>query len=293
MFFVKEIKYVGFIINKNGTRLNPHKIDAINELPEPKDLKQLQSFLGGINYYSKFIPNMSEIALPLYCLLEKDTEWKWTKTEQLSFENLKQVLLTAPVLTIFDQNLPLKLDCNASQYDLGAVLSVYPDKSERPIAYVSMTLNKHELNYSQIDKEGVSIIFALRKFSQYILGNHFILTTDNRAIKKLFDSTTEISPIAAGCLVRWSLIITQYDYELKFRSTKEHYNADMLSRLLTSVKSELPVDNMIYNLQIDTLPVTSTEIRTETLKDKTLVNILSTFYHIFKVVNGQIRLVTI
>ena len=84
----------------------------------------------------------------------------------------------------------------------------------------------------------------------------------------------------------------QYDYELKFRSTKKH-NADKLSRLPTSVKRELPVDKTIYSLQIDTLPVTSTEIRTETLKDKTLVNILSTFYHIFKVVNGQIRLVTI
>ena len=185
MFFVKEIKYVGFIINKNGTRLNPHKIDAINELPEPKDLKQLQSFLGGINYYSKFIPNMSEIALPLYCLLEKDTEWKWTKTEQLSFENLKQVLLTAPVLTIFDQNLPLKLDSDASQYGLEVVLShVYPDKSERPIAYANRTLNEHELNYSQIDKEEASIIFSLKKFSQYLLGNHFILTTDNKTIKK-------------------------------------------------------------------------------------------------------------
>ena len=111
---------------------------------------------------------MAEIGKPLYCLLEKDTEWKWTKTEQLSFENLKQVLLTAPVLTIFDQNLPLKLDCDTSQYGLGAVLShVYPDKSERPIAYASRTLNKHELNYSQIDKEGASIILALKKFSQY------------------------------------------------------------------------------------------------------------------------------
>ena len=246
MFFVKEIEYVGFIINKNGIRLNPHKIDAINELPESKDLKQLQSFLGGLNYYSKFIPNMAEIAKPLYCLLEKGTEWKWTKTEQLSFKNLKQVLLTAPVLTIFDQNVPLKLDCNASQYGLGAVLShVYPDKSERPIAYASRTLNKHELNYSQTDKEGASIIFVLKTFSQYILGNHFILTTDNRAIKKTFDSKTEISPIAAGRLVRWSLILAQYDYELKFRSTKKHSNADMLSRLPTSVKSKLPVDNMI------------------------------------------------
>ena len=95
---------------------------------------------------------MTEIAKPLYRLLEKDTGWKLTKNEQLSIE---KVLLTAPVLTIFDQNLSLKLDCHASQYGLGAVLShVYLDKIERPIAHGSRTLNKHELNYSHIDKEG-------------------------------------------------------------------------------------------------------------------------------------------
>ena len=103
MFLVKEIDYVGFIINRNGIHLNPHKINAINELPEPKDLKYLQMFLGGINYYSKFIANVAEIPKPLYRLLEKDTEWKWTKIAQLSIQNLKQVLLTAPVLTIFDK----------------------------------------------------------------------------------------------------------------------------------------------------------------------------------------------
>ena len=115
----------------------------------------------------------------------------------------------------------------------------------------------------------------MKKFSQYLLGNHFTLTTGNKAIKKIFDSKTEISPIAARHIVRCTLIPAQYDYELKFRSTKQHCNADTLSRLPTSVKSELPVDNMIYCLQIDTLPVTSTEIWTEKLKVKTLVDVLS------------------
>ena len=89
MLFAKEIEYVGFFINKNVIHLNPNKINAIHELPEPKNLKQLQSFLVGINYYPKYILNMAEIAKPLYSLIEKDTKWKWTKIEQLSFENLK------------------------------------------------------------------------------------------------------------------------------------------------------------------------------------------------------------
>ena len=97
------------------------------------------------------------------------------------------------------------------------------------------------MSYSQIDKEGASIIFALKKFSQYFLGNYFIFTIDNKAIKKTLDSKPEISSIAARRLVRWSLILAQYDSELKFVSTKEHCNADMCSRLPTSVKSELPL----------------------------------------------------
>ena len=107
------------------------------------------------------------------------------------------------MLTIFDQNLPLKLDCDALQYSLGAVSShICPDKSERPIAHASRTLNKHELNYSHIDKDGASIIFVLKTFSLYLLENHFILTNDNKAITKIFDSKAEVSPIAVRSLVR-------------------------------------------------------------------------------------------
>ena len=156
------------------------------------------------------------------------------------------------MLTIYDQKLSLKLDYDASQYGLGAVSShIYPEKIEFNVllAYASRTLNKHELNYTQIDKEGASIIFAL-KLSQYFLGNDFYTCHVNKAFKKICDSTTEISPIAAGRLVRWSLILAQYDYVLKDGSTKKHCNADILSRLPTSVKSELSVDNMIYSLQI-------------------------------------------
>ena len=77
--------------------INQNKVKAINELAKPKDLKQLQRFLGGINYYSKFIPNMADIAKPLYRLIEKESEWKWTNIEQSSFEILKQCLLNAPI----------------------------------------------------------------------------------------------------------------------------------------------------------------------------------------------------
>ena len=117
--------------------------------------------------------------------------------------------IASPVLSMYDPNLLLKVDCDASKFDLGAVLShKYPDRTEKLIAYASRTLNKNEINYSQVDKEGASIIFVLKKFNQYLLGNNFTLTTDNKAIKNIFDHKTEINSIAAGRLAQWALLLT-------------------------------------------------------------------------------------
>ena len=150
------------------------------------------------------------------------------------------------MLAIFDQNLPLKLDCDASQHGLGTLLSnVYTDKSERTIAYASRALNKHELSYSQIHKQGASIIILLKWISQNLFRNYFFLTTDNKAIQKIFDSKTGANPIAARRLLRWSLILAQHDHELKSRSSKEYCNPDMLSKLPTSLNNESPVKNLI------------------------------------------------
>ena len=221
---------INVLTDKNGIRVNPPKIDPIINMPQPTNVKQLQNFLGGVNYYSKFIPNMADIAKHLYKPIEKNTIWEWKNECDNSFRALKQRLSESSVLGIYDPDLLLKVDCDTSKYGLGAVLShKYPDGTEKPIAYASRTLNKNEINYSQVDKEGASIIFALKKFNQYLLGNNFTLTTDNKAIKKIFDPKTEINSIAAGRLARWALLLTQYNYTLEFCKSNKHLNADMLS----------------------------------------------------------------
>ena len=198
-FFANEIKYIGFLIDKNGIRVNQWKIDSIINIPQRTTVKQLHSFLGAVNYYSKFIPNMADITKHLYKLIEKNAIWEWKNECDNSFQVLKQRLSESPVLSMYDPDIPLKVDCNASKYGLRAALSrKYSDGTEKPIAYDSRTLNKNEINYSQVDKEGASIIFALTKFNQYLFGNNFTLTTDNKVIKKIFDPKTEINSITAG-----------------------------------------------------------------------------------------------
>ena len=106
-FFAPEVEYIGYIINERGIRTNPTKIDALLEIAEPKNLKELQSFIGGVNYYSRFIPNMSTIATPLYQLLKKEISWQWTQNEKSAFYRLKEQLSKTPVLCLYDLTTPL------------------------------------------------------------------------------------------------------------------------------------------------------------------------------------------
>ena len=129
----------------------------------------MKSFLGSVQFYGKFIPNMASMAEPLYRLTKKTTPWKWEDEEQAEFEQLKNVLSSDQVLVHFDPNETLVLTCDASNVGIGAVLvHRYQDGSERPTANMSKTLTAAERNYSQIHKEELSIIFGLKKFYQYL-----------------------------------------------------------------------------------------------------------------------------
>ena len=122
-FVQPEVEYLGFILDKTGIRANREKIKSILMAPAPTNITQLQSFLGGINYYGKFVPHMAHEAAPLYKLLRKDVDWNWSEKQQLAFEKLKAQLTSSPILTLYDPKLPIKLDCDASSYGVGAVLS--------------------------------------------------------------------------------------------------------------------------------------------------------------------------
>ena len=173
------------------------------------------------------------------------------KQQQNAFDNLK--------LYVYDPKLPLKLACYGSSYFIGAVLChILPDKTEHPIAYTSRTLHKHEKMYSQLDKEGVSLIFGLKHFHQYLYGRHFGLSIDNKARSHIFDAKTAIPTLAAARLVRWSVMLCVYDYEIEFKTSKQHANADMLSHLpLTNFSTEIPKPNPINSMQRDILHITA------------------------------------
>ena len=129
----------------------------------------MESFLGMINYYGKFIPNLSTVAAPLNRLQQKEAPWKWGSEEAKAFQKLKKALVSARVLVHYDPKLPVKLDCDASSVGIEAVLShVFPDGTEKPISFASRTLTKAEKNYAQIEQEALSIVWGIKKFHLYL-----------------------------------------------------------------------------------------------------------------------------
>ena len=153
-FMLSEVEYLGHRITAEGLRPTPEKTQAIVNAPAPQSVSQLKSFLGLVNYYAKFLPNLSSALAPLYSLLQKHVEWSWGKDQEEAFQRAKQLLTSSNVLAHYDPTREL-LACDASPYGIGAVLSqVMANGSDKPVAFASRSLTPSEKRYSQVDKEG-------------------------------------------------------------------------------------------------------------------------------------------
>ncbi|XP_068140344.1 uncharacterized protein [Drosophila tropicalis] len=193
-FRVPSVEFLGFKIDALGIRPCASKVEAIKCAPAPKDKKQLQAFLGLINFYHAFLPHKATVAEPLHRLLDKNAPWVWAHKHQDAFMNLKNLVTSQNVLMHFDSKLPVSLTCDASPYGIGAVLShKLQDGSEKPIAFYSRTLSKTERNYSQIDREAVGLIAGVNKFHNYLYGRSFTLVTDHRPLLGIF-TTAKATP---------------------------------------------------------------------------------------------------
>lgn len=273
-FFNEAVVYLGHKIDRNGLHPTDEKVTAIQDAPSPTNVKELRSWLGLLNYYGRFLRNLSTTLAPLHILLRKETKWRWENEQVRAFQAAKDLLQSESLLVHFDPDKPLLLACDASPYGVGAVLShQMTDGSERPIAFASRSLSPAETNYSQLDKEGLSLVFGVTKFHQYLYGMTFVLITDHRPLVGLFNEQRPIPPQASGRLQRWALTLAGYDYVIRHRSGDAHENCDALSRLpLPTQNAETPAPAEYIQLieQLDDSPVTSTHIRNWTRRDPVL-----------------------
>ena len=169
-FMKSSIKFLGHVVNSEGISPSEDTVQDILSAPAPSNISTLQSFLGLVNYYRKYIPNLSTMIAPLNRLLGKKVKWNWDKECESRFEQSKDVMASAELLTHYDSNKPVVLAVDASPYGLGAVISHSDSKNEKPIAYASRSLTAAEKHYSQIEKEALAIISGPCEFHQYLFG---------------------------------------------------------------------------------------------------------------------------
>ena len=237
-FFKEEVQYLGHIILIEGVKPNPKKIEAIKKAPCPKDVNQLRSYLGILNYYAHFIPNLSSKLNPLYKLLQKNIQFEWNDECNKIFEESKNYLMGNKVLELYDLTKPVIIYADASPYGYGAILAHVIEGVEKPVLFASCTLNDHERGYSQIHREAGAIMFAFHKFHKYVYGLKVTVISDHEPLKEIFSPDKCNSAVALGRLKRWSVILSMYEYEFKHRPGKLMGHVDALSRLPLNEASE-------------------------------------------------------
>ncbi|XP_037303504.1 uncharacterized protein K02A2.6 [Manduca sexta] len=279
VFFAESVTYLGYVISKDGIHTCPDKIEAIKNAPAPKNVTELRSFLGLVMYYAKFVANISTLLEPLYRLLKKNCKFEWNEECEQTIKNIKGLLISSRVLAHYSSGLPLILTTDASTVGIGAVIShLVPESGgseqtisrERPIAYASRSLNSAERNYSQIEKEALSIVFGIRKFHQYLYGRKFILRTDHKPLVYIFGEKAGIPVMTASRIQRWAILLAGYDYQIEYVPSDKN-GADALSRLpLPSNKESKRVETTYLNFVQDFLPVTRVNVKENTVADESL-----------------------
>jgi hypothetical protein len=269
-FMQKSVTYLGHRIDAEGLHPLEDKVRAILDAPEPKDRTQLRSFLGLINYYGKFLPKLSTILEPLHKLLIKNSRWCWNDQQQQAFAECKRLMAQPGVLVHYDADKELFLECDASEYGLGAVIFHRVDGVDRPVAFASRTLAPAERNYCQLEKEALALVYGVKKFRQYLFGRQFSLLTDHRPLLGLLGEGRPIPALASGRVQRWALLLSSHRYRLVHRSGVTLLKADALSRLPLPQRPDavpVPAEVVLAMDSLDVGPVTSEDVRTWTRRD--------------------------
>ncbi|GJR72773.1 reverse transcriptase domain-containing protein [Tanacetum coccineum] len=244
-FMVKEGIVLGHKISRKGIEVDKAKVDVISKLPHPTTVKGIRSFLGHAGFYRRFIKDFSKISRPMTHLLEKNTPFIFLEDCILAFQTLKKKLTEAPILIAPNWDQPFEIMCDASDYAIGVVLGQRIEKHFRPIHYASKTMTEAETNYTTMEKEMLAVVYAFEKFRSYLIMNKSVVYTDHSALKYLFNKKD-----AKARLLRWVLLLQEFDFKVIDTKGAENYAADHLSRL------ENPYENVFDPKEInETFPL--------------------------------------
>jgi hypothetical protein len=219
-FGVKEVEYLGHIISHEGVKVDPNKIKAMMDWSIPKTLKNLRGFLGLTGYYHKFFQHYGRIASPLTTLTKKDA-FSWTLEETKSFEQLKEVMCKAPILTTLDFTKTSIVECDASRNGIGVILM----QEGRPLDFKSRPLKGKDLQKPIYENEMMAILHAMKKWHPYLIGRHLKVKTDHDSLKYFLEQR-----LSSKEQQRWVTTILGHDFEIVYKKGKQNVVEDALSR---------------------------------------------------------------
>ncbi|GJX67517.1 reverse transcriptase domain-containing protein [Tanacetum coccineum] len=253
-FMCREGIVLGHKISKLGIEVDRAKVDVIAKLPHLTTVKGVRSFLGHAGFYRRFIQDFSKIARPMTHLLEKDTPFVFSKDCIDAFQILKKKLTEAPILVISDWNLPFELMCDASDFAIGAVLGQRRSNHFQPIHYASKTMTEAQIHYTTTEKEILAVVYAFEKFQPYLVLSKSIVYTDHSALKYLMNKQ-----VAKPRLLRWVLLLQEFNITIRDKKGSENLAADHLSRLENPHKDVLENKDINEHFPLETLGVISSE----------------------------------
>lgn len=228
IFHASEVEFLGYRINGNGISMDENKVKAILSWSTPKNVKELQSFLGFSNFYRRFILGYSTITRPLHDLTKKNASFIWSTSCENAFKVLKTAFTTAPVLVHYDFKRKTVIESDASDIAIASILSQYDELNQlHPVAYFSRSLNAAERNYEVHDKELLAICESFREWRAHLQGveHQIIVITDHKSLE-YFTTTKKLTRRQA----RWSEFLSEFDFVIKYRPGKLGIKADALSR---------------------------------------------------------------
>lgn len=229
-FAAKEIKYLGFLVSKDGIKPDPEKVSSLLNMSAPTTNKEVERLCGFINYLSRFVPHLASLLEPVF-QAKKSRPFQWTEGCQQSFERIKEIIANNSSLRFPDFSKPLILSTDASAHALGA----YLHQDDGPISFASRSLNRAERNYSATDREFLALVWGIKKFRQYLYGRNFECRTDHKPLLAMLKSSPSNSRHA-----RYLQQLEEYNFQLNYIPGKENVIADALSRLDTPSQEDEP-----------------------------------------------------
>ncbi|KAJ9539497.1 hypothetical protein OSB04_032230 [Centaurea solstitialis] len=220
-FWLQEVQFLGHLVNREGIKVDPAKVEAVMKWETPKSPTEIRSFLGLAGYYRRFIQDFSKVAVPLTKLTRKNVSFVWGEEQQSAFETLRQKLCEAPVLTLPEGVEDMTVYCDASYHGLGCVLM----QRGKVISYASRQLKTHEVNYPTHDLELAAVVFALKLWRHYLYGVKCTIYTDHNSLRYFLDQ-----PNLNMRQRRWLDVVKDYDCEILYHPGKANVVADALSR---------------------------------------------------------------